>query len=588
MKKYILLLIFSVSILQVFSQKKSKKSTKKNDSIIEVVNIVTSYTPTIIDAFKIKKNPRILLIENKKKQEVNYSIFSAPVASTFIPKSGVVKGIDVGQKERLYDNFFAIGYGNYNTPFLESFFHQNRKFETDYGIHLKYISSKDGIKKTPLENGYSDLSISGYYRKEERIFSWKIGVDINQQKYNWYGLPNISFDDESISSIEEMQIYKSYELESEFVFEDSYFTNIHSSLNLFNDFFGSEEIKFSLNPNFKLPLNRINRNLTDLELKTSINYLQGKFEQSYSDESNIIYRFFNIGIHPVYKIDWSRFNIKLGSKVYLNSDIENSLTDILAYPDVQITYSLIPDLVSIYSGASGDLHTNSFQGIIQNNPFVSPTLFLTQTNEQYNLFGGINGKFSSKVSFNIMASYKSDEDYLLYVRNNSKSDGVFDITSSLLGFQFGNSFNVFYDDITTLSLFAEIEIDISNKFTTGGNLQSNSYTTTLQQEAWNLPKLEATVFGKYKNDQWYATANIFFVGERKDLFYSGTFPSTTSGIQSLDSFLDVNLNGGYHFNDFFSAFIKLNNILDSNYQHYANFNVQGFQAIAGITYKFDF
>ena len=268
--------------------------------------------------------------------------------------------------------------------------------------------------------------------------------------------------------------------------------------------------------------------------------------------------------------------------------MENSLTDILAYPDVQITYPIISDLITIYMGAGGDLHTNSFQSITKENPFVSPTLFLTQTNEQYNLFGGINGKFSSNVSFKVKASYKSNEDQVLFVRNNSKSDGVFNTSTSLLGFQYGNSFNVFYDDISSLSIFTEIEVAINNRFTIGGNLQSNSYTTTFQQEAWNLPKLEGGLYGNYKDDQWYGTANIFFVGERKDLFYSGIFPSTTAGIQSLEAFVDVNLNGGYHFNDSFSAFMKLNNILGSNYERYANFNVQGFQALAGITYKFDF
>jgi len=52
--------------------------------------------------------------------------------------------------------------------------------------------------------------------------------------------------------------------------------------------------------------------------------------------------------------------------------------------------------------------------------------------------------------------------------------------------------------------------------------------------------------------------------------------------------VDVNLNGGYHFNDFVSAFIKLNNVLGTDYERYANFNVQGFQVLAGATYKFDF
>ena len=129
MKKYFLLLIFVVMSFSVFSQKKDQKSFKKKDSIVEIIRIITSYTPTIEDAFKIKKNPTIELSKNSKKKQLTYRIFSAPVASTFIPKSGVVKGIDVGNKERLFENYLALGYGNYSTPYIESFLRQNKKFE---------------------------------------------------------------------------------------------------------------------------------------------------------------------------------------------------------------------------------------------------------------------------------------------------------------------------------------------------------------------------------------------------------------------------------------------------------------------------
>jgi outer membrane receptor protein involved in Fe transport len=70
--------------------------------------------------------------------------------------------------------------------------------------------------------------------------------------------------------------------------------------------------------------------------------------------------------------------------------------------------------------------------------------------------------------------------------------------------------------------------------------------------------------------------------------YTDIFPSTAASTQSIPSFLDINLNGGYHFNDTFTAFLKVNNILNSNYQRFVNFEVQGFQILGGITYKFDF
>ena len=573
-----------MSLGQVFSQKKPKKK----DSIVEVINVITSYTPTISDAFKIKKTPKIILSNTISKKKLSYSIFSAPVASTFVPKSGVVKGIDVGKKERLFDNYLALGFGNYTTPFIEFFLHQNRKFETDYGIYLKYTSSENGVKNTFLNNEFSTLNLGGFYLKEERGFTWKIGGNMYQKQYNWYGLPNISFDNNTINSIAAKQTYGFYEVESEVVFEDSYFDNIKGALSLFDDKFGSKEVGFLLKPSLKIPLGFISKNLSELELETNINYLQGEFEQNYLNNSNIKYSFFNLGIHPVYRVNWNKLSIKLGSKIYLTSDIENSLTDILAYPDLEITYPLIPNLINLYAGAGGDLYMNSFQKFSEQNQFVSPTLFLTQTNEQYNLFGGINGTISSNISFNVKASYKSDEDHALFLRNNSKSNGVFNASTSLLGYEYGNSFNVFYDDISTLSIFGEIEIDASKRFSIGATIQINSYSTTFQQEAWNLPKIEGAIYGKYKNNNWYANANIFFVGSRMDVQYNGTLPSTIASIESLDAFTDMNLNGGYHFSDFFSAFVKLNNILGIDYDRYANYNVLGLQALAGITYKFDF
>ncbi len=586
MKKSIVLFFMLASVV-VVAQRKSKKEKAKDTIKPEVITVITSYTPTIADAFKIKKTPKIVLSDKTKKQKLSYSIFSAPVASTFVPKSGVVKGIDVGKKERLFDNYVAAGYGNFNTPFVEAFLHQNRKFEDDFGIYLKYISSENGVESTPLNNGYTNITVGAYYMQEARYFTWKLGGNLKQNTYNWYGLPDISFDTETIASIAEKQTYGLYELEGELMFEDSYIDDIKASLSMFDDKFGSQEIRFALRPNFQFPLTRISRNLNDLDLKTEIEYLGGEFEQTYDTDDNIAYSFLNVGLNPTYRFEWKDFNIKLGTKLFLSLDTENSLTNFLVYPDVQITYPLVSKLVNVYAGAGGDLHMNSFQSLSEDNPFVSPTLLVTTTNEQYNLFGGINGKFSSDVSFDIRASYKNEEDKPLFVRNTSLSNGTFNaFRDPLLGFRYGNSFSVLYDDVTTLSIFGELEVDVTKRLVIGGNAQFNSFTTN-QREAWNLPQLEGGIFGKYKNDKWYASANIFFVGEREDLLV-GTFPLGTSSTRTLDAFTDVNLNGGYHFNDFVSVFVKLNNVLNNNYERFASFQVQGFQVLGGVTYKFDF
>src|SRR5210317_131852 len=85
---------------------------QKKDTIVntEVVNIVTKYNPEIADAKKIKSNPTIKLLKKNNKKKLKYTIFSAPVASTFTPKTGVLKSINFDVKERIYNNYFAGGY----------------------------------------------------------------------------------------------------------------------------------------------------------------------------------------------------------------------------------------------------------------------------------------------------------------------------------------------------------------------------------------------------------------------------------------------------------------------------------------------
>ena len=70
MKTYILVLIILISSLNAFAQKKSKKPLKNKDSIVEVINVVTSYTPTISDAFKVKKIHELLSVEIQKRKNL--------------------------------------------------------------------------------------------------------------------------------------------------------------------------------------------------------------------------------------------------------------------------------------------------------------------------------------------------------------------------------------------------------------------------------------------------------------------------------------------------------------------------------------
>ncbi|SDR72464.1 TonB dependent receptor [Polaribacter sp. KT25b] len=593
MKKGFFIFLSLFGILTISAQKKSteKENTVKIDTVkTEVVEVETKYNPKIADATKIKKNPTLKLLDKSKKKKLNYNIFSAPVASTFIPKTGVVKGVDVGVKERIYDNYIAAGFGNYTSPYLEASINSSTRFENEFGFYTKYAASLADIDNTVLDSNFSNFLASAFYKKEERYFDWKVSLNSERNQYNWYGLPNSNFTQNTVDLINEKQTYNYFNIVGEVDFLDAYLDKSSISIGYFSDAFNSNEILVNINTHLELPLDMIYNQLDNLDIKAGLELLNGKFEKNYTTENELKYSIFTVKLNPEYKTTFSGFSLKIGAKIFGSFDTENSVNNFLVYPDLHIQKPIIEEYLNIYGGVSGDLKTNTYKEFSEENPYLSPTLFITQTSEKYNAFIGLNGNFNNDISFNISASLKAEDDKPLFLRNNSKSDGTNTSLNGvdLKGYEYGNSYNVVYDDIKTTSIFAEIEYDFTKRMTFATNIQFDDFSMTNQAKAWNLPTFQTSFIAKYKTNKWYATSNIFYINERQDLIYSATYPSSTSGFQTLSSYVDVNLNGGYHFNDKFSVFLKLNNVLNNNYQRFANFDVQGFQALGGVTYKFDF
>ena len=585
--KKILSFICFCTVVGIAAQDHSKK---KDTVKTEVVEIETRYNPKIADANKIVKKPTIKILEKSKRKKLVYSIFSAPVASTFVPKTGVVKGIDVGVKERIFNNFVALGYGNYASPYTEMYFHYNSKFENDFGLHLKYSGSQENLRNSVLNSTFSNIETTVFYSQNERFYKWKTYLSAKRNSYNWYGLPDLNFSPLAIGQIEEQQNYNQFNLGGEISFEDSKIEIVKFDLQYFTDAWKSSELYADGSAIFKFPVDFLFRNSNEISISTQMEYLRGRFQQSYSSDEPLDHHFLTLNASPRYKFKWGAIAIDLGTKLFLSFDIENELQHFLVYPDVNVQFPIVKDFVSVYGGISGGLTTNNFASFTEQNPYVSPTLFMTQTNQKYHTYGGLNALATNDLSVHLGISRKNEEDKPLFIRNNSKSDGATTSLngSDLNGFEYGNSFSVIYDDVITMTFSGELAYEASKYVSVSTSLRYHVFDTRNSAEAWNLPNTEASILAKFKKKSWYGSASINYFGDRKDALYSGIYPSNTIGIQTIAGFVDANLNGGYHFNDQFTVFVKMNNFINGKYQQFANFDVQGFQAILGLSYKFDF
>lgn len=219
---------------------------------------------------------------------------------------------------------------------------------------------------------------------------------------------------------------------------------------------------------------------------------------------------------------------------------------------------------------------------VNENPFLSPTLNIAPTDKQYDIFAGLKGKLTNTVSYNVKASYINERNKALFRSNDYNENAANE------DYAFGNSFQVVYDDMRTLNFYGELKADFSEDVSFGINGTFSSFTNDLQQEAWNLPAIKVSSnLDVNITEKWFAGANVFYVGERKD-FQTNTAFSANAASVTLKSYFDVNANVGFKYSDRLTAFARANNITNNAYQKWLNYPVQGFQVILGVNYKFDF
>ena len=574
--KYILFLAVTISVSKSYAQDERQQT---NDTIdTQVVNVVKPYTPTISDAFKVKETPTIDDETTATKKEVKYNIFSIPVASTFTPAKGKAATVNKEKPVKLYDNYASVGFGSYTTLLGEVYLNHDLSNTESVGGYLSHHSSQGGIEGLLLDDDFSQTHLKVNYAQKRRDFSWKVDGGFALQTYNWYGLPQPLFDETLARTLDVSHSFYTAEFGGKLDFEDAIINNLNMRFRRFGDNQGSGENRFVANTVFDIPVQD-----QTINTEVTLDYIGGAFDRSYYNETEFKYGNINVGIAPSYQLTQDDLTVNLGvDLVYLN-DTEVGKSKFFIYPNITASYRVVNEILIAYAGIEGGLIQNSYYDFANENPFVSPTLFVTPTDQQYNASIGIKGKLSNSMSYNVSGHYLADRSKALFKANSVLGGATQD-------YQYGNSFGVVYDDVNTFSVAGELNVDVNRNFKLGLKAEYFSYSTDLESEAWNLPDIKGSLFLDYQIDQhWFAGASLFYVGERKDQFYEeGTLILTFPITKTLDSYFDANAHVGYKVSDRLSVFAKANNIANQNYQRWLNYPVQGIQFLAGATYQFDF
>ncbi|WP_371743300.1 TonB-dependent receptor [Pseudozobellia sp. WGM2] len=579
--KIIILLFLGLS--QTIS---AQEEEEKDDIGTETVTVTKAYTPTISDAFKIKSTPNLNDSIVLQKKKIEYNIFSVPVASTFTPAKGQASAVKKTPPPVLYNSYASGGGGNPANVMGKFYTSKTIDRESGYTIGLDHSSSRGDIDGVALDNIYSNSKLDAAYIKRDRDFDWGADISAQHQLYNWYGIPDGVFTEEIVNSIEERQNYFKAGAGGYINMEDSYFENAKLNYRRFWDATKSGENRAVFETGLGFPVAE-----EKLEIKAEADFVNGKFENSslnnQSSVPGIKYSNLQVGLSPNLVMAGEDYSLNLGVKLVYGLDMENSDSNFYIYPSVSASYRLLDETAIVYGGVEGDRKQNSYYGFVEENPYVSPTLTIQPTDKQYDGYVGLKGQLLPNLSYNVKASYTAENRIPLFKLNPQNT-----LRDDEKGYFYGNSFEVFYDDMKTIGVFGELNVDVNRNFTLGVNAEYFNYNTETDNPAWNLPELKGSLFMDYQiGEKWYAGANLFYVGSREDVATianaSGVPSSFTAEIIELDSYFDANAHIGYRWNDQLSFFLKAANIANNNYQRWANYPVQGLQILGGATYKFD-
>ncbi len=250
------------------------------------------------------------------------------------------------------------------------------------------------------------------------------------------------------------------------------------------------------------------------------------------------------------------------------------------FPLVTADFTLVPDYLQIFGELKGDVNRNSMKALTDENPFLNSDIRIQNTVEKMSITAGIKGTGGAGFGYKIKAYHKKITDMPLFVNN----------------FAAVNRFDVIYDfgNMKLTGINGEITVQVSDALRWTGGLTMEQYKPASESESWFKPqaRLSSNLLFNF-NEQLSFNAAVYMQGETKAKVYTAqpllpyTVPDPSiENIVTMKGFVDLGLGADYKINKQFGAFLKVNNLMNSNNNRFLYYDNIGLNVFGGISYSF--
>ncbi len=558
----LLLLVFSVAGIKVVIAQPGHSN----------VDIIGAYRPKIPDVQKITEQPSIT-DSGATKFPIDYELHSRRINTVYEVdpiKAATMRGEKL---TKLYRGYAKGGFGTYTTPYAEIFYNTSRSKKHASGVHYRHLSSAGQIAEVGY-SGFSQNTLNLHGKSFIKKATLSGAVDYDRNVMHYYGFNTNPID----PKWDTLDVNKAFNLERDDIRQryqlvsvsagindnypvDSQATKYLAGLNYYNfsDRFGAQENQFSMKGNVSFYYKQY-----DLFVKGGLNYFKNTLD---SFESQVT--LFNLRPGIRFKQDKWRL---IASIAIQGAGGDES--DFKFAPELDFDLHLFRNILILNLGTDSRYSRISYRDMIQENPFLINTVELRNTWQPFRWYAGLRGAVSSRLAFNLKASYVQITNQHFFVNDTSLGNW--------------NKMNVVWDNASLFEFNGELTWQQHEKLRLIGRVDYFGFTPDGEERAWHVPSLRISFTGKYNlKDKILLSATVLTLNRQfgREFLYSATAPPKLEA-RKINGLADVNLGAEYRYTKRLGMFLQLNNILNVRYFRYLNYPTQRFNVLGGISYSF--
>ncbi len=542
--KYIKIFLLSGIIILLFAiNSYSQDSTKRR-----TIDITSVFKPVLRDASKINFHATPPVADTTKPK-LKYDIPSQYLSLTY--QAGELKPVAL-QVDSILPwqnvNYIKAGVGNVHLPYIQTGFSFGDGKNTFFNIFADQYNAKGNLPHQ--KNSLTDVSLAGDVKTNNNL-EWNGSVGFKTDGYYLYGYKpdSLKFSDDSLQ-----QRFNTYHAKlglrniNPTEFGLVYKPNV--DVYVFSDNHNPKATE--TNSVLNLPLQKgIDKNFTfDLDFTANLTHYT---KESLTIQNNLFY------VAPSLFVKASNFNLHAG----LMPSWDNNEFHLL--PNFLADISTSDQRLTLQLGWIGYYDKGSYQRYASFNPWLAQPNKLFDTRVQ-EIYGGIKGSLNDHVTYAAKVSINRYWNMPLFV--NDSIDG--------------KTFLIRYATaMNDLQLHGEIGYTHGEDFSATVALNIHKYSGLQgQADAWGLLPLELTTTVK-----WQVLKDLWIKG---DLWtFDGADYLVNNKITGKSN-PGLDVNGGVEFRVTrqLNLWLQMNNLFNSKYQRWNQYQVYGFNILGGIIFSF--